>query len=174
MPSGCRAARAESAERDRFSAGQAKRGRNSEQDSVDDRQRKSEAEDGRIRARGSQPGNVYGSQGRQDPPRRGSQNIAAETAQHSQQTAFGKKLANDPHLSRADREPHVDFALPGESARQQQVGDVGASDQHKQDSGGHQQQQTVGGDPYRPVAHKVHSQGAVAIGFGKIVSERRR
>jgi len=74
-------------------------------------------------------------------------------------------------LPRAHREPHVDFPLPSEPARELQVGNVRASDEHEQDSRGHQQQKAVRGDSHGPVSQEVQSKDTVAVRLGKIMSQ---
>ena len=49
-------------------------------------------------------------------------------AQQRQQDALGEELADDPKPSGAQAQPECNFALPGGRARQQEVGDIRASD----------------------------------------------
>ena len=109
----------------------AQRRRDAEDDTVYHRERQSECQCNGVPARGGQSRNAHRRHCRQNLPCRGRQHISAEPAQQCQRAAFGEKLPDDARVPRADRHPHSHFALPGQPARQQQIGDVGAPDQHE-------------------------------------------
>ena len=70
------------------------------------------------------------------PPRHGHRQKAAEQCKDQ---AFGKKLTHQAAAAGSQREPDGDFAAPGGSAGQQQVGDIGA--RRQQHDAGHPHQQ---------------------------------
>ena len=64
--------------------------------------------------------------------------VTADSAEQRQHHALGEQLPHQASAARADGEPGGDFLLPRRSARQQQVGNVGAG--RAQHQGGHAQQ----------------------------------
>ena len=66
-------------------------------------------------------------------------------------TTFGKQLTNDASAPRSDRHSYGKFTLPDEAAREQQIGDIGASNQQEQQSGGHQEPESVARASYSSV-----------------------
>ena len=62
-------------------------------------------------------------------------------AAYRKQQALGHQLPDDPRPAGADGHAHGELPLPRGGARQQQIGDVGASDQQNQPHDGHQGEQ---------------------------------
>ena len=76
----------------------------------------------------------------EEHPREPDAQRSANTGQHE---ALRQQLAEDLGRRRAERRPHRDLALTRGSARQEQVGDVGARDQENERDGAEQQPQAT-------------------------------
>ena len=61
-----------------------------------------------------------------------------------EQSTFDQGLANQPVARRSERQPDGGLDAAGGAAREQQIGDVGASDEQHQAGDNHQQTQTIG------------------------------
>ena len=68
---------------------------------------------------------------------------AEETAAGGEEQALGEKLAHEPAPARAERGAHGDLALAHGAAREGEVREVGAGDQHEQADRAHEQVQRL-------------------------------
>ena len=77
----------------------------------------------------AKPREIRGREQREEAQQPDGQQQAERAADHGEQQRLGDELSEQPAAAGAERRAHRHLPLPGDRAREQQVGDVGAGDE---------------------------------------------